>query len=162
MHRGRTICRKKSLPNRRWREKGFTLIEVMLVVTMMGLLTILFAPKWSAAPEKARVSSVTNDFRAVEMAVRHYFVDQGKLPAAVDLQYANLLDKDLAAAAPASLNIWKDPWGTAYLYEPKNLWSAPGVARMVSYGPNRLPGGDDMSVTFAIAEGKLLVTQSGF
>ncbi|ABZ82879.1 general secretion pathway protein g [Heliomicrobium modesticaldum Ice1] len=143
-------------------EMGFTLVEVMLVVTLIGLMLFLFAPRLSAAPEKAKLSSVHNDFRALEMAVRHYFIDQGKLPSAADLQYANLLDKDLAAVAPTGLNIWKDPWGSAYQYEPKNVGAMPATARMVSYGPNRLPGGDDLSVTFAIADGKLVVTQSGF
>ncbi|MBM7867899.1 prepilin-type N-terminal cleavage/methylation domain-containing protein [Heliobacterium gestii] len=144
------------------RQGGFTLLEVMMVLALIGLMTLLFVPRLSAAPEKAKISSALNDVRAVEMAVRHYFIDQGKLPAAVDLQYANLLDKDFASLSPGGSNIWKDPWGTPYLYEPKNLWTAPSTARMVSYGPDRLPGGDDLSATFAIVEGKVTVTLSGF
>jgi general secretion pathway protein G len=100
------------------RAAGFTLIEIMVVIVILGVLATLVVPRIMGRPDEARGLAAKNDVRQIMNALKMYQLDNGKFPAT---------DQGLAAlvARPASgATNWKgylekmpmDPWGKPYQY----------------------------------------------
>jgi general secretion pathway protein G len=84
------------------RPQGFALYDVMIALTVIALLAFIALPSYSAAVQKARVSTAIGDMARIETAlVRFRSNGDGALPA------------NLAAIGMAALN---DPWGNPYQY----------------------------------------------
>ena len=99
-------------------EAGFTLIEIMLVVIIIGILVSLVAPRLAGRSEEARKQAARADIEGgVSLALDLYEVDNGAYPSKLD----DLLNK------PSNASNWKgpylkkglpkDPWGTDYVYK---------------------------------------------
>jgi general secretion pathway protein G len=131
------------------KKTGFTLIEIMLVVIIIGVLVAMVVPNIAGRSEQARKTAARTDIEAnIGSALDLYFMDVGRYPAT---------DQGLLAlvAAPASASKWngpylkkkrlpKDPWGREYLYK------APGDHNKDSYdlyslGNDGKEGGDDVT-----------------
>ena len=82
-------------------DAGFTLIEVLLVTSVIGLLAAIAVPGYEAALEKARVTRAIGDIRALQSELQSHGVANGCYPAT------------LAAIGYGSM---RDPWGSAYVY----------------------------------------------
>ncbi len=124
-------------------QRGFTMIEILLVVIIIGILVSLIAPRLAGRSEEARRQAAKADIMGgLALAIDLYEADNGKYPA----QLADLI-KD-----PGSLLNWrgpyvkkgiaKDPWGSEYVY------SAPGTYNKDSYdlfsiGADRKEGTED-------------------
>jgi len=124
--------------------KGFTLIELMLVVVIIGVLVSMVAPRLAGRSEEARIAAARADINAnISVALDLYELDNGKYPET---------EEGLAAllAKPDSVVKWKgpyikkvplDPWGKSYVYR------SPGDHNidydLYSYGPDRQEGGED-------------------
>ena len=124
-------------------QTGFTMIEILLVVIIIGILVSLIAPRLAGRSEEARRQAAKADIMGgLALAIDLYEADNGKYPA----QLADLI-KD-----PGSLIKWrgpyvkkgiaKDPWGSEYVYR------APGTYNKDSYdlfsvGPDRKEGTED-------------------
>ena len=124
--------------------KGFTLIELMLVVVIIGVLVSMVAPRLAGRSEEARIAAARADINAnISIALDLYELDNGKYPET---------EEGLAAllAKPGSSAKWKgpyikkvplDPWGRNYAYR------SPGDHNidydLYSYGPDGQEGGDD-------------------
>lgn len=119
-----TIVRLPSifLPERARRAHlGFTLIEIMVVVVILGILAALVAPNVIRRIDDARVTKAQQDIRAYETALNLYRMDNFRYPT-TDQGLQSLVTR------PADPNIknWKDggyiddlrkdPWGNDYLY----------------------------------------------
>jgi general secretion pathway protein G len=103
-------------------KNGFTLIEVMVVVVILGILAALVVPKIMSRPDEARVVKAHSDIRALEAALKLYKLDNYHYPT-TDQGLEALLKKPTQAPEPRQWKaggyldrLPKDPWGNAYLY----------------------------------------------
>ena len=125
--------------------RGFTLLEVMVVVVILGILAALVVPKIISRPDEARVIAAKQDIASLMQALKLYRLDNQRYPTTEQGLQA-LLTKP--TATPIPLN-WKtggyverlprDPWGNAYQY------LNPGVRGEIdvfSYGADGAPGGE--------------------
>lgn len=129
---------------RRRRDRGFTLIEIMVVVVIMGILAALVVPKLMGRTDDARISAARQDIATVMQALKLYRLDNHRYPSTE--QGLTALIAKPQSGPPA--NGWKqggylerlpkDPWGTTYQY------LAPGIhgeIDVLSYGADGQPGG---------------------
>lgn len=103
--------------------RGFTLIEVMVVVVILGILAAFIVPKVMSRPEQARMVKVKQDILAIQSALDLYKLDNGFYPS-TDQGLEALVTEPTTPPVP---NSWKsdgyldevptDPWGQAYQYE---------------------------------------------
>lgn len=117
------------------REHGFTLIEVMVVVVILGILAAIIVPKIMSRPEQARIVKVKQDILAIQSALDLYKLDSGYYPS-TDQGLDALIHKPTNDPIPHN---WKaegylqqlpsDPWGNAYQYMNDNE-----KLRIFSYG----------------------------
>lgn len=104
------------------RQKGFTLIEIMVVVVIIGLLATLILPRVLGRQEEAFVAKAKSDIRALSSALQLYKLDNFNFPGTE--QGLDALVKKPAGDPPA--RNWKtggyierlptDPWGNKYQY----------------------------------------------
>jgi len=104
------------------RQKGFTLIEIMVVVVILSILAAFAVPKIMSRPDEARITKAKQDIRAIESALKLYRLDNFRYPT-TDQGLEALVTKPTTAPEPKN---WKkegyldrmplDPWGTPYQY----------------------------------------------
>ncbi|MBT3054587.1 MAG: type II secretion system major pseudopilin GspG [Candidatus Thiodiazotropha sp. (ex Codakia orbicularis)] len=102
--------------------KGFTLIEVMVVVVILSILAAIVVPKIMDRPEQARITKAKSDIRALEAALNLYRLDNMIYPT-TDQGLEALVSKPTDSPEPRN---WKeggyldrlpvDPWGNSYLF----------------------------------------------
>jgi general secretion pathway protein G len=125
-------------------QRGFTLIEIMVVVVIIGILGALVVPKLMGKPGEARVTAARVDISTLMQALKLYKLDNQRYPT-TEQGLRSLVEKP--SSGPAA-NGWKtggyvdklpkDPWGNPYQY------LAPGVKGEVdlfSLGADGQPGG---------------------
>jgi len=102
--------------------RGFTLIEIMVVVFILGLLVTLVAPKILGLTDDAKRTKAAADLRAIEQALHLYKLDNGNYPT-TDQGLKALVTKPESGVIPARWNsegylekLPVDPWGHPYLY----------------------------------------------
>jgi len=130
------------------RNAGFTLIEVMVVVVILGILAAVIVPKIMDNPDKARVVKAKQDVQALKNALDLYKLDNFSYPS-TDQGLQALVQKP--SGSPEARN-WKqggyldrlpkDPWRGDYQY------LSPGVHASVdvySLGADGRPGGDGIN-----------------
>jgi general secretion pathway protein G len=132
--------------SKRHREHGFTLIEVMVVVVILGILAAILVPKVMDRPEQARIVKAQQDIRALEAALDLYKLDNFVYPT-TDQGLEALVEKPSSPEPPN----WKeggyvkvlplDPWKQPYQYLSPG---AHGVIDIYSLGPDQTPSEDDI------------------
>ena len=131
-------------PIRQRRARGFTLIEIMVVVVIMGILASLVVPKLIARTGESKVAAAKVDIATVMQALKLYRLDNQRYPTTEQGLQA-LIEKP--TTGPAA-NGWKaggylekmpkDPWGNPYQF------LSPGVkgeVDLISLGADGQPGG---------------------
>jgi len=126
-------------------QKGFTLIEVMVVVMILGILAVLIVPKIMDKPDEARVIAARSDIRAIISALKLYRLDNSVYPGTEQGLQA-LVQKPETGNIPRNWKpggylerLPKDPWVTDYQY------LNPGVRGEIdvfSLGADGQPGGE--------------------
>ncbi|MRW86393.1 type II secretion system protein GspG [Pseudoduganella sp. FT26W] len=141
----------KKLSLRRRVQRGFTLIEIMVVVVIMGVLAALVVPKLLNRAGESKVAAAKVDIATIMQALKLYKLDNQRYPTTEQGLQA-LLEKP--TAGPAA-NGWKaggyvekmpkDPWGNPYQYLSPGI---KGEIDVFSYGADGQPGGtgDDADI----------------
>ncbi len=104
-------------------QRGFTLIEIMVVVVIIGILVGLVAPNILGRVDKARVTAATTDIATLEQALEMYRLDNHVYPT-TDQGLEALVVKPGGTPEPRNWNpegylkrgLPKDPWGNDYQY----------------------------------------------
>ncbi|MCC2595583.1 type II secretion system major pseudopilin GspG [Pusillimonas sp. MFBS29] len=101
------------------RQSGFSLIEIMVVVVIMGIMAALIVPNVMDRPDQARAVAARQDIGALMQALKLYRLDNGRYPTAEQGLEA-LVGKSPAAQAAGTRSYMdrlpNDPWGTPYQY----------------------------------------------
>ncbi len=129
-------------------QKGFTLIEIMVVVIILGLLAGLVLPRILGQEEKAKVETAKVQIRSLENALSLFKLDNGFYPT-TDQGLDALIKKPEVGRVPQKwreggylkpARIPKDPWGKDFVYlSPGNEGREYDI---ISYGADNEPGGD--------------------
>ncbi len=138
----------KKMSNNRFKEKGFTLIELMVVIVILGILAGFVVPKIMGRPEEARRMKAKVQIESIGTALNLYKLDNGSYPTTEQGLQA-LVEAPTVGKLPKAWRnggylekgkVPKDPWGNVYLY------LCPGVHGdfdLFSYGADGEPGGED-------------------
>lgn len=124
------------------REKGFTLIELMVVIIILGLLAAFVAPKFFGRVSEAKLKSAKTQIELFGTALDALRLDTGRYPT-TDEGLKALREK------PSGMENWKgpylpkeipmDPWGKPYVYKSPG---EQGDYDLISYGLDGAPGGE--------------------
>ncbi len=127
------------------KQQGFTLIEVLVVITILTILAALIVPRIMDRPDQARVVAATNDLRAIESALNLYRLDNGVYPSTEQGLQA-LVQKPDTGNIPRNWksggyldHLQKDPWGNDYQYISPGTH---GDVDIFTYGRDGQPGGE--------------------
>ena len=102
------------------KQSGFSLIEIMVVVVILGILASIVVPKIISRPDEARVVKAKQDVLAIQNALDLYRLDNGFYPT-TDQGILALVEKPSSTPSPQNWKLYlkslpKDPWGRDYLY----------------------------------------------
>jgi general secretion pathway protein G len=125
--------------------RGFSLLELMIVVVILGILAALVVPKIMDRPDEARQVAAKQDIAAIQQALKLYRLDNFRYPS-TEQGLAALVQKPTIEPLPANWKgggyldkLPKDPWGNPYQF------LNPGVHAEIdvfSYGADGEPGGE--------------------
>jgi general secretion pathway protein G len=127
------------------RERGFTLIEIMVVVVIIGLLAAVIVPSVVSKVDEARVAKAKQDITSLETALTLYRLDNSKYPT-TDVGLSALTtqptDPSVRHWRPGGYikRISKDPWGNDYQYVYPGTHG--GEFDLYSLGADNQPGGE--------------------
>ena len=129
--------------------QGFTLVEMMLVVVIIGVLAAMVVPRFAGRTEQAKIARASSDIAAIGLGLDLYELDLGQYPAS--------LTELVAKEAPAGMSqegrdkwngpylkkgLPKDPWGRDYQYNKESQHNQD--YDLFSLGPDGQPGNDDV------------------
>lgn len=128
---------------------GFTLIEIMLVIILIGVLAAITVPRLTGKTTQARVAAAVSEIKGtISVSLDMYELDAGRYPT-TEQGLKALIEKPSSSPEPTS---WKgpylkkkevplDPWGNEYIYE------CPGKQNedydLSSSGPDGIAGNED-------------------
>jgi general secretion pathway protein G len=151
---------KSKVGNRR----GFTLIELMIVIVIIGILATLLVPRIMDRPEEARRIKAKVDIKTLESALKLYQLDNGSVPTTEQGLQA-LIMRPQATPIPRKwreggyiegMNVPKDPWGNPYYY-----YSPPQGAGYASTQSGGYPSTQSSGTNPSTQGGSYSATQGG-
>lgn len=139
--------KRHSLP---LQQRGFSLIELLVVLVILGLLVSIVAPNVLDRADQARTQKVQADFKAIETALKMYRLDNFNYPS-TDQGLAALVEKPGIDPVPRNWKpsgyldeLPKDPWGRAYLYLSPAEYGD-GDFDLFTFGADGVSGGEDQN-----------------
>lgn len=128
--------------------QGFTLIELMVVMLILGILAGIIVPRFMDEPERARRTKAAATIHSLESALKIYKLDNGQYPtseqglqALVEPPSVGRLAKKWREGGYLEKGLPKDPWDNDYIYISPGLH---GDFDLMSYGPDGEPGGEEL------------------
>jgi general secretion pathway protein G len=121
---------------------GFTLVEVMVVVVILGILAVLIVPRVLGRTDEARVAAAKHDIAALMQSLKLYHLDNGRYPTN-DQGLEALVTRPQSGPAASNWKPYldkvpKDPWGNPYQYLNPGVH---GEVDVFSLGADGQPGG---------------------
>ena len=128
-------------------QRGFSLIEIMVVVVILGILAALVVPKLMGRPDDARLIKAKQDVLTIQNALELYRLDNGIYPS-TEQGLKALVQQPQSEPMPRDWRSYlksvpKDPWGRPYLYLSPGQH---GDIDVFTYGPQ----GESTDATHAI------------
>lgn len=130
------------------KQRGFTLIEIMVVVVILGILAALVVPQVMNRPDQAKVTVAKGDIKAIAAALDMYKLDNFNYPSTQQGLNA-LVEKPSGSPQPRNWNrdgylkrVPKDPWGNDYQYLSPGTQ---GPFDLYSLGADGKQGGNDLN-----------------
>ncbi|MEH0021365.1 MAG: type II secretion system major pseudopilin GspG [Desulfobacter sp.] len=128
-------------------QKGFSFIELMVVVIILGILAGMIVPRYMGRTDEAKKVKAKVDIAAIETSLKMYRLDNGSYPSTEQGLMALIEKPTTEPAAPNwsengyldKKKLPKDPWNRDYIY------ISPGVNEefdILSYGADGAPGGE--------------------
>lgn len=140
----RTACRQWSAPGQSAHQRGFTLLEIMVVVVIIGIMATFVLPKVLSRPYEAQRTKAISDMNQMKTALELYQLDNFNLPT---------VDEGLQAlVTPPRPDMRKYPKGGYLDRDPVDPWGNPyvfvrpgqhGEYDIISYGRDGQPGGEE-------------------
>ncbi len=136
-----------SKTSNRLNSKGFTLIELMVVIVILSILAVYMAPRLIGRDDQARQLRARVDIEALETALKLYRLDTGSYPTTQQ-------GLEALIQQPEGVRNWreggyidkrrllKDPWGNDYVYLSPGTH---GDFDIISYGADGQPGGEGVN-----------------
>lgn len=140
-----------SIPSKKIDFRGFTLIELMIVIVILGILAGLLVPRIMGRPDEARQLKAKILIEGMETALKLYKLDNGMYPntsqgllALIEQPETEPLPKKWRKGGYLEKGrLPKDPWGNDFVY------LSPGIHddySIMSYGADGVPGGEDKNM----------------
>ncbi|MCD9458256.1 type II secretion system major pseudopilin GspG [Marinibactrum halimedae] len=137
--------------NVKTQQKGFSLIEIMVVLVIIGLLVGIVAPNVLQNVDEAQKQTVFANFKSIETSLKMYRLDNFVYPS-TEQGLEALVTKPALDPVPAKYrkggylpDLPKDPWGREYLY------LSPGEGHeydIYTYGADGVPGGEGQNADY--------------
>jgi len=139
-------------------ERGFTLIEIMVVVVILSILAAIIVPRIMDRPDQARVVKARQDIRVIESAMKLYKLDNHFYPS-TEQGIEALVSKPTGQPEPKNWKgggyldrLSKDPWGdNDYLYLNPGVH---GDIDIFSLGADGQPGGEGINADIGNWQGE--------
>ncbi len=129
------------------KQAGFTLIEIMVVIVIIGIMATMIVPRIMSKPDEARVIAAKQDITTLVQALKIYRLDVGRYPT-TEQGLKALVEKPTAEPVPQNWKpggyldlLPKDPWGYSYQYQNPGSHSEMDV---FSFGADNKPGGTSL------------------
>lgn len=125
------------------RNSGFTLIEILIVVIILGVLASLVVPRLAGRTEEARREAARSDIEGgIALALDLYEADNGRYPASLDDLVSQSSEAKKWKGPYLKKGVPQDPWGQPYRYQ------FPGIQNQSTYdlssaGPDGEEGNED-------------------
>jgi len=128
--------------------RGFTLIELMVVIVILGILAGLIVPRIMGRPEEAKQLKAKMQIESLETALKLYKLDNGMYPDTEQGLQA-LVEQPETGVVPKNWRkngylekgrLPKDPWGNEFVYLSPGTH---GDYDIISYGADGVPDGED-------------------
>lgn len=133
------------------KDRGFTLIEILIVIVILGILASFLVPKIMDKPDEARVVKAKNDIKAMETALKMYKIDNGMYPT-TEQGLKALIEKPSIEPIPKNYKpegyldaneVPDDPWGNSYIYRSPGDNNRP--YEIICLGADGKEGGDGVN-----------------
>jgi general secretion pathway protein G len=134
-----------AMRSRRYNQDGFTLIEIMVVILILGLLATIVVQSLRGAADKAKRTKAQADIAEFKTALDRYYLDNGRYPT-TDQGLGALVAPPTNGQIPSNYEqggyierLPRDPWGNNYAYQ-----SDGNNYVLKSFGPDGVESSDDI------------------
>lgn len=119
------------------RQRGFTIIELLIVMAILGMLAVMVAPNLFNQADSARRDAVLSQISSLGSALDAYRLDMGQYPESLDGLLRNSSGRASWNGPYLRGEVPSDPWGNAYVYDTDGR-----TFTLMSYGADGREGGE--------------------
>ncbi len=129
-------------------QHGFTLVEMLVVMVILGLLAALVVPQITKYMEKAKYQNAVHRLTSIENAIERYRLDLAELPSSLSSLIGNDTDNVSWYGPYLKRGAINDPWGVEFQYEIDER----GGYDVVTFAKDQLPGGVRFNADIRLSE----------